>query len=468
MKTSLCRVIMIAVVLSPVPATSGSESESQLSPAGQTRITRADLEADVAGLEARFNRGPDDPEARLEYAALLFRLGDFARARELVTPLADDPEALPEVLELASRSAYVLGSYDEAERLYLRLIDVADGDEQVLANAWEGLLRTYYQTNRFDRIREALSLPESTVYRLASAFETNPYETQWEGQEKESVVPLLMTDPLPLLTIEVNRVPIIVFIDTGADMLTLDPEIADALGIEPLASRQGRFAGGQQAEVSYARADSVSLGTVTLRGVPIAALPTKRFSSGFDGGKVIVGGILGTSILRQFLSTIDYEDGRLILRDRDPETARALRQGLAAQQSTEIAFVLDRYHLMLARGVLDSAQGLTFFVDSGLNSAACLVAPIQTLHLTGIPVPELDQAGTGGGEAKVQFGSFPIARIGLGTLIRTDLIGDYGPMPPQLYEAFGYVLDGMISHQYLRQSATWTIDFDAMRYYFTE
>jgi hypothetical protein len=63
---------------------------------------------------------------------------------------------------------------------------------------------------------------------------------------------------------------------------------------------------------------------------------------------------------------------------------------------------------------------------------------------------------------------FDVDQVGLGNLSQSDMTGEYGPMPPPLYDAFGYILDGMLSHRFLRRYATWTIDFDGMRYLFTE
>ena len=52
-----------------------------------------------------------------------------------------------------------------------------------------------------------------------------------------------MTDPLPVLEIEVNGVPVIVLFDTGGDQLILDDEIADAMGIKRTAKAMGTFGG---------------------------------------------------------------------------------------------------------------------------------------------------------------------------------------------------------------------------------
>ena len=114
--------------------------------------------------------------------------------------------------------------------------------------------------------------------RLHIINKEKPYQKEWHNEERVSVVPFLMTDPLPVLTIEFNGVPVQVIFDTGANAFILDNEIAAAMGIEWVSKAMGTFGGGLKAEVGFGKVDSVKLGDVTLKQVPIAILPTKRFS----------------------------------------------------------------------------------------------------------------------------------------------------------------------------------------------
>jgi hypothetical protein len=122
----------------------------------------------------------------------------------------------------------------------------------------------------------------------------------------------------------------------------------------------------------------------------------------------------------------------------------------------------------MARGSLNGKDGLTFFVDSGLASPACFSAPIQTLEYVGIPEPEkeIHEDSVGGGGGKWASGTFPIKRIGLGPLMQSNVIGEYGSRPPESYWSLGFIQDGLISHRFLRQYSSWTLDFDTMTYIF--
>ncbi|MFQ5653064.1 MAG: aspartyl protease family protein, partial [bacterium] len=256
--------------------------------------------------------------------------------------------------------------------------------------------------------------------------------------------------------------------DTGADMFILDDEIAQAMGIEWVARAMGTFGGGKKSEVGFGKVDSVKLGEVTLNHVPITILPTKRFSSGFEEGRYTVGGFIGTAALRQFVSTIDYKNGNLILRERTEANIRKLRAEMANRVAAEVPFVLKATHLMMAKGSLNDKSGLTFFVDSGLASEACFAAPIQTLQYVGIQAPEtkISEKGVGGGGGKWASGLFPIKTIGLGSLTQSNVKGEYGSRPPESYWAHGFIEDGLISHRFLRRYSSWTLDFSEMMYLF--
>jgi hypothetical protein len=283
----------------------------------------------------------------------------------------------------------------------------------------------------------------------------------------------LITDPLPLVEVEVNGEPIYAFFDTGGDAFVVDSELAAAMGIEPLATFMGTYAGGLQAETSYAKTDSLKLGDVTITSVPVMILPTERFSEVFAEGQYPTKGVLGTATLRQFLSTIDYENEQIILRPKTDEGLQAFQQELEGQTVTTMPFALASVHMMMAKGQLNDKDDLTFFVDSGLVSeeGAAFIAPIQTLNYVGIPVPETEVNESdvgGGGGAGYETGNFAIEKLGLGTLVQPDTVGEYGTSEAESYWEMGFIRDGLISHNFLRQYGSWTLDFTDMVYYFAK
>lgn len=461
--------VLCMVILAFGLASGNALSEEQAKPLKGEK-SRADILSDLKQLEPKFKENPKDNEIRSKYGKLLYQSGDFWQAKDIIAPLTEATKPSAEALDLAAKLEYLLGNYGEAEKLYKRLVEVNAGDVSGQVMAKIGLVFTYYQTNQFEKVKE-LEFPSGVKLPnvdLMKVFEGEPYQKEWHNEEKVSIVPFLMTDPLPVLTIEFNGVPVQVIFDTGADTFILDNEIAAAMGIEWVAKAMGTFGGGLKAEIGFGKVDRVKLGNVTLKQVPITILPTKRFSSGFDGGKHILGGFIGTAALRQFLSTIDYENGRLILRERSEENSKKFRKEIKDRIASEVPFLLTATHMMMTRGSVNDRTGLTFFVDSGLASEACFSVPIQTLQYLGIPVPETktEKDSVGGGGGKWASGSFPIKTIGLGSLKQSNVKGDYGAQAPESYWGHGFIQDGLISHQFLRQYSSWTLDFDAMKYIF--
>ena len=155
------------------------------------------------------------------------------------------------------------------------------------------------------------------------------------------------------------------------------------------------------------------------------------------------------------------------MRERTKENERRVREEMAGRIAAEIPFALEATHAMLARGGLNGKNGLTFFVDSGRASEAALAAPRQTLEDMGIPIPETKlQEGPGGGGGAYASGLFPIKSLSLGPLEQKDLKGDYGARTPATYWAGGFIQDGLISHRFLRNYSSWTLDFDSRTYLF--
>jgi predicted aspartyl protease len=279
-----------------------------------------------------------------------------------------------------------------------------------------------------------------------------------------------MTDPLPVLEMRFQDRVVHVLFDTGADMCIIDSETAQELGLGEITSATGAFGGGRPARVGFSRLPSLQIGGVTLADVPVMTLPTKRFSSIFGDGKLAIEGIIGTGLARQFLTTIDYERNRMVLRERAPQSLAAVRHELGERILAEMPFVMSSTHQMMARGSINGQGGLTFFVDSGLASEASLAAPPQTLEYLGLPKPQtrIDPRGVGGGGGKYATGVFPIESLGLGNLLQHNLQGEFGSRTAGSYWEAGFIQDGLISHQFLRQYASWTLDFDAFQYIFAK
>ena len=399
----------------------------------------------------RFRRRVD---SRVEEAKTAHAAGDFARARELAAEVVAEGDPSLEVVRGLAELEYLLGNYEAAEPLLRRVVEDAGRNVDLRVDAEAALALVYLQTNRFEAagtlfagLGDAIDLP---LWELMKSFgNEEPYRMEWGGEtEVELAFTQTTTWELPCVRIAVDGLEVDARIDTGGELLTLSPDVAEAVGIEPVVSAEGVFAAGARDEIGYGRVGTVGIGPLTVRAVPVAVMALER-------------PVIGTGFLRQFLATLDYPRARLVLR---PRSSRRPESGV------EIPFALAASHLILAAGSLAGRGGQTFIVDSGLQDegGASVALPRATLDALGIPAPPLtEEVGeSGAGSLSLRFGRFPLPQVALGPLVQHDASGLYGIFPDLWTDIAGISIQGILSHGFLRHYA-WTLDFDAMKMTFT-
>jgi hypothetical protein len=431
---------------------------------------RGDYLNEMAKIAVKYQKNVSDKTVRLAYAQNLFILGEFAKSQELLQPLLTGVEPPAAAIYLSAHIEYLQGHYSHAMELIATI--PKNASQEIKLNAQLGLLFAYYQTNQYSKARNLfkdfagkIQLP---LWDLMKAFGAEtPYRIDWHGKSR-STIPFVMTDPLPVISLEINGQRINAIIDTGGELFYLDEALASSLGIKAVARQVEPYAGGKTVEVGYGRADSLTLGDVSLKSIPIKLGPIQRIKI---DDRLVISGILTTGVLQQFLTTIDYPEGRLILRPRTEAGRNDFQNELRQHTASAIPFVLSTTHLMIAKGSINDRDALNLFIDSGLaDSQAALALPKQTLDYLGIPVPSTEVIpDSGGGLAGGGFpvGRFAVKKFGLGTLAQENTAVLYGIFPPALYRDCEFIIDGLLSHNYLKKYK-WTIDFSTMTMFFAE
>ncbi len=434
---------------------------------------RSDVLNDLRVLEEKHAAQQKNESVSLALAHTLFDAGDFNRAAELLTSLVNAPDASAEAMLLLAQIEYLAGHYDRAETLARTCIERANGDVLKRLEPEIYLTFIYYQTNQYAKSLELFNGMDEVFEKMGADLESilslwgmmkafgqeQPYQIAWNGRQ-EDVIPFLQAEAhkLPTITVEINGTPVQAYIDTGGDLFSIPQELADSLGIEMISSFTGTFAGGNTAQSGYARAASLKIGETVIRNLPVSIRPESRCC-------------LGTGVLRQFLPTLDYLNQQLILRPKNQQVAEnehTRNEKIVAR----IPFMLMATHFIIAKGHLNAQENLTFLVDSGLeddDGKAAFTAPAQTLRLANISIPKTTkvEGESGAGKISLDIGYFPIEKLGLGTMIHEQTYGGYGIFPPELYRNLGFIVDGLISHNYLRHY-TWTIDFSEMNMIFSQ
>jgi hypothetical protein len=327
-----------------------------------------------------------------------------------------------------------------------------------------GLLQTYYQTNRYDKAK-AIPIPAEDgkakeLFTLLSRFGGNPYQIEWVSPDKVAHIPIIndfmQPATLPKVKIEVNGHQLECILDTGADQLIITERIAAKLGLRNIMNRQARYAStqGKIIEEQLGVADTVKLDKAILRNVPVVyQLPKEKIvDSGIDG-------IVSTQLLKQFLSTVDYDKKEITLRERSVSGKKQLFEALGSGGLVRMPFWLSASHLIFAKGSINGRM-LNMLVDSGLAANMPMVIINETVDDLNLTNKKTAIEGT-------KYYWVPVQSYGLDPLVcgSTQALGNV-MVDEDIYWKLKSTFDAVISNQYLRQFGSWTIDFDTMSFYF--
>jgi hypothetical protein len=436
---------------------------------------RGDVERGLAAAEAAHRATPEDSAARRTYGRLLIELGEMERAKAVFAPLATPSATNVPDLTAGGRLALLTGDYLRAESLFTRLGTLARADsargagrmaggaDSAALAAVDGLTMVYYQTNRFDRAKELTSAGQDeergtgSLLTFMQRFEGTPYRIEWTSPERVAQLPIINdfapAGALPILKVEVNGHPVELILDTGGDRLYLDEGVARRLGVREIAKRRSRYAytQGQYVEEPLGVASTVRLGEVTLGNVPVIGATWKALGQTTDG-------VLTTQVLKPFLTTVDYRRARLTFRERSERGKRQLIESFGAEPPIRIPFIMAGTHLMFAKGSLNGRTGLNLLLDSGLAMSMPLVILEETVAFLGLPKNPVPNT---------KYYWSPLESHGLVGMVRgpAQALGNV-LVEEDSYRRYGFLFDALVSHQYLRHLGSWTIDFDAMSYYF--
>ncbi len=275
-------------------------------------------------LEAR----PQDAEARRLQVLTAYVIGDYERA-------LGEYERLPEKA----------GARGELRPLMVQAFEHLNRPDQALALARQGGFPKAVLAFMEERARRPLSvaLAQTTVVPFAS---DNP-----------------LGDLMPAVPVVINGQARVAHLDTGGAYIALAPSTAAGLGISLSAQGEGR-ANAQKSSVAAGLAESLTIGDAALRNVPVHGLSALEGEKLDPRLKSMI--VIGTNVLEQFLTTWDNDKKRLILSPRRDEQARPAHFALIPKPASEIDFLLQGDHFLLAQGGAGTHTGLVFFVDTGL------------------------------------------------------------------------------------------------------
>lgn len=468
--------LFILVNDQPFTAAQGDSSDSPKESISSQQAHRGDFLKELETAEEEYLKNPADKKSTFNYAKKLFEVGNFNKSQEILSSLTYGVTSPIEVDYLLGKIAYLKGDYSRAENLFGFVASKASGP--LLMDAQYNLALTYYQTKQYhkaDRLTQKLPQADDLRKTMQAFGNREPLKIHWEGKNK-AIIPFLSRDPLPIIPVEINGKKLNLLIDTGGSTLNLDEDIAKSLGIAPVSSGIGQYAGGKELEVHTGIADSLQLGDIKMTSIPVGLSPIEWDQVDLKTSEVIpIHGILGTNIFQQFLTTMDYPNEQLILRPRTMEGHALLKQDLMQDRSiVEMPFTMAETHLLIGKGSLNGKTDLNFLLDSGLSDpeeTSGFLIPDETLQYLGIPMPEAELNTSSEGLAGSGFyvGRLTLDSLKLGDLKEEkQIVALTGVIPQAIYfDAGGFLIDGLVSHLLLRKYK-WTIDFDSMKMTFSK
>ncbi len=401
----------------------------------------------IGTVQSSVGQAPDTTKSMAE-ADQLFQDGYFDQAR---TAYADVFSQDANNWRAAARLGYIalLGNQLETAQTWLKK---ADALKPNFAPIQALQAETEMRQDHFAQAAPLMRVigEEAKAKQLESFGAAIPYHL--DPAFKTATVKFVQTDLLPVVQVGINgHAPVNFFIDTGAADLTLDTDYAKEIGIQSLGGEKGTFAGGKQAAVGYGEADTLTLGNLTVKNVPVDLIQVRAMSGPVFGG-LPINGVIGTVFLSHFLSTLDYPKGQLILQPKGSDGT--------ASGAISVPFWMAGDHYIVARGAINSSPSQLFFVDTGLAGGG-FSASAATLKAAGIGLDTKEAAKGFGGGGTVQVTPFVVKTLSLGPAVGHDIQGlSTGPLPVE--DVFGFRLNGLISHGFFRPVAL-TLDFSKMQ-----
>jgi predicted aspartyl protease len=352
------------------------------------------------------------------------------------------------------------GDFAAAGRAYEAVLKISPND----ANALEGVARVRLLENNVDQaialtqqalVADPANASAQTTLRSAqqrkTAFAGEGYHFE-ERLRTETSILFVATDPLPTVQVTIDGRQVYFFIDTGASDFIVRTDLAKALGLQTQLVGEGVFAGGKRAPIERTTVPEIRIGPLTIKEVPAAVL-----GESLQMGRFKTEGIIGTGFLMQFLSTLDYCQGRLVLRPR--VASSGVEKAAARAGANIVPMWLFADHFILARARLQNGAEHLYNIDTGMAGGG-LMSTKAALDEAGIVVNPADaHTGIGGGGA-VTFIPFR-ASATLGSMTVDNVPGSYTPNGNQ-YGIFPFDVAGTLSHMFFRHTRV-TFDFEAMR-----
>jgi hypothetical protein len=383
--------------------------------------------------------------------------GDITTAQELVLLLLRDDPGNNKARYLLMRTFYVQGEYTKAIETFSSI----GKRSSIYKESARLAAQAYIHLKKYDAALTLAAAHKLYPPVLIKAWRQKPFIVQADSTR---IVPFtgelfemngykFSSGIWPGIKGSVNGVACDLRLDTGADHLVMGMQAARRLNIT-LVHKSSSVHNITTVKAWFAIADKMSFdGGPEFMNIPVTVMETL-------GDAVII----GTNILEQFLTTIDYPGKRFIFTPRDNTLLKTAHYAMLPQVQTRIPFWLWSDHFMIAKGKFSTHDNLNLFFDSGLmyltekdgkEIQASLQVSKETLLKWGFDKHSLTQSSF----------LFTAQALEVAGFSQPGTVMWYDKNLKRDRNFGGLRVHGLISHAWLT-NYSWTLDFDNMIYVF--
>lgn len=274
--------------------------------------------------------------------------------------------------------------------------------------------------------------------------------------EAQTTVSFDLVGNRPIIEVRINKFqePLRFVLDTGSGITVISEETANRLKVKPI--NRGGFArglgGDGKFEIVYGFLQSLGIGNVTIRDVPV-------YIRKFHSDQKEVDGYIGLAVISKFLATIDYGNKTFALLKKDDPRNDTVKSSLSLPlRLTSSGFLSGQ---VIIEGIESS---LNFIVDTGASVSVISDRVASTDPISGFENEEkLRVIGSAGITDDVP--TFLLPRITFGTHTRKQLTAIALNLDV-INEASGFEQAGILGGNFLRNYRL-TFDFKNSRVNFT-
>lgn len=292
----------------------------------------------------------------------------------------------PSARELAALGSAQLacGRFDLARQHLRKALDLRPTRQEIAQIAWD-LSQTEYLSNNFDASHEwalmadrhGLSIKQWHLDYLSSLVNLDVYRL--EGALSVRVPMAVQAPGIPRIEVELpGRRQTSAIIDSGAVLSIISTDLAKELSVSRLGTYHGVFYGllGEPIYVSFGMLDSLRIGDMFIRNVPVAIMPNEKmnfFVMNRQPFKMDL--LLGANLLKEFRLEFDYGD-QTVRFDAVP----SLQRGQSDNPNLFFVGFRPLVHASINRRgwylfVLDTGSEITFLNEERIASTTLRNAP---------------------------------------------------------------------------------------------